>query len=917
MLTRSKTSLREPHIAIRQHKYHQYTDSNLIYDSEYNIPIIPPVNISVERLIPWKPSQKDYNGTVHFYMDDEKFSSIATYPRKYINAVKKYQSVIQPDFSHYPQWNYNVQRWSHFLRQWVGAIWTYYGQVTVIPNVHIPPDKNKQWDFYWAGLPQKSLIALSCMDASDYAKNPESQTWFLNGIKKVIEKLNPIHIIYYGGEIKKLEQEFGSLITWFNRQQFIGQKSAAKRETYNDYYKLWKKGGDNIWDNTDLVPQVQVKQMPEVTQISNQIQDSILTQCFQQQKQLHNQFNNFLQQNLSNDENRKQLNENEFEKLNYLLNELRNKIHGLNDNLKLSYLENLENLLLHILSENISMNLLNINLDTQNLNNELQSQNMNQKSIMSQDFGFVKQNEARPESQNNLDESEQCNNKQNQLQQEQNNLSLSQQQNQNDKLQEKSLLQKQELKNQLNEKKQLGNELRKQMLNFEEADTLGLESTYLLEKEEQELTYTKNDKVVENLLLNIDMNNSLSLKQIQENNEQKLKDVLEKQKEQLVNNDNPHKMLPQQLQKLYFQEEMKAREQEHLDLETDQLLFKNFSKDFNLQKKISQITTYHHDLNHDSNYVIFCSGHSFLFYLADYLKQEGYNIVTAYLDYSWLFPEVQEYLKKHCDVAVPLRHQLDDVLKKRGWPNLKGGNKAWHSRELEFAVDDFLHSSGAIEILPYHEHTSENLIIYRDKRETGFTCPLFGYIDMTNYIPEEVYSFEKLEGLKDICETHYLMPIKGMKYSSLRNKTELEYLFKESYNSYSSLGKIWQEILELDLTIEGKSRSFGNYSTLLDLHYEFEGRILDMEIDEYVEVPSGKKITLLEKRLQTIEKAIEEQNWLWTLNHREKERWTVVKPLGFSKSGKRVKVIGIHGGESFLPITNLYQRPSENYFGIM
>lgn len=881
---------KQSHTSVRSHKYHQYTDPNLFYDSLYGMPILSAVNVTVERLIPWKPSQKDYNGTVHFYMDDEKFSSIATYPRKYIEAVKKYHSVIQPDFSHYPYWNYNVQRWSHFLRQWVGAIWSYYGKITVIPNVHIPPDESEQWEFYWAGLPQHSLLTLSCMDASDYSKNSEAQAWFLNGIKKVIERLHPTHIIYYGGEIKKLEQEYGSLITWFNRQQFIGQKSIAKRETYTDYYKLWNNTtqthtGDDTWDNQEHMLILDQEKLGEQDLMLNQEQlEEQSINSYQQQKQCLNQSNNSSQQILNNDEYKNLLNENEFERLNYLLNELKREIVLLSDNSRNLSLDNMEKLLLAIPLESISKNLPLTSHDMQNLNNELLSPDLNQKLITNQDS----------ELQNRFEENELHNNEQNQLLSEQHNQNLLQQRNQNDTLQKnqfQKLLQKQQNNKQLDKK----HNYLKQEEQFQQDDNF---------QEENLLKRPLNLNTLENE----DINSLLQ----QRNNENPFKKVLERQTKQLVDNNNLHNVSIQELQEIYQEEQKKE-----LKLETNQLLFKNFSKDIELQKRISKITLYHHDLSLDTKYVIFCSGHSFLFYLTDYLKQEGYNIVKAYLDYSWLFPEVRDYLQEKCDVAVPLRHQLDEVLKKRGWPNLKGGNRAWHSRELEFAVDDFLKSSGAIEILPYHSLTSENLILYRDKRETGFTCPLFGYCEMQNYIPKEVYSFEKLEGLKDICETHYLMPIKGMKYSSLRNKIELEYLFKESYTTNGELSKLWQEILELDLTIESKNKSFGGYSTLLDLHYEFEGRMLETEIDEYIEVPSGRKISLLEKRIQTIEKAIEEQNWLWTLNHREKERWSVVKPLGFSQSRKRVKVIGLAGEKSlrFLPITNLYQRPSENYFG--
>lgn len=307
-----------------------------------------------------------------------------------------------------------------------------------------------------------------------------------------------------------------------------------------------------------------------------------------------------------------------------------------------------------------------------------------------------------------------------------------------------------------------------------------------------------------------------------------------------------------------------------------------------------------------------------------YLKAKGYNIQSVYLKHDWVFPDIEEYIMRYSDVVVEVDRSLSDVLQKRGWPSMRGGNKQWHTRELELCVDKYLRETQSTEILCFDADISKSALKIRQKRKTPFCLPLYSEsLSINDYT---VSTCLVLPELRDQSETHYLIPIKGLMYSSLRPKFELEMFYMmnieykqryETVRNMKSIEGVWDRLLELDDSIESDIKLFSGYSTLLDLLYEFDGRNLSRMIEEYEEYPTGRFITLHEQRVKTIQRAITEQNWLWALDHRSKQRWYTVKPIEFSKSQKTVRVITKDGmkHEKFLPVTNLYNRPAENYNG--
>jgi len=879
------------------HPYTKYSDPSLTYDSEYDIPVIPRVQgVTVERLIPWSSKNKDIHGTLHFWIDDYKFNSLVTYPKRYIRAVQKYPHIIQPDHSSYGNWNYNVQRYQQFLRQWVAAIWSYYGNITVIPNIHIPPNDDDKWKFYWAGLPTRSILAISAQNVSDKRGDPKNQQWFLHGFRTMVKLLDPIQVIYYGGQIRKLEDEFYPILVRFSRTTFIGQHQIPQRyEVGQQATPAWEstafRNEELSWDKKPSQKQELLllnEYSDEHTEVSRSNNDKHLQKLSQENESSKQQHKQELLP-------KSQLNKSE-EKPMLLKNGLPDK---LEPNLAWK-------------SQMTSNELLELNTLV------LKKRSIKNKSLVSN--GNQKHNQESSGQPSHSPQLEKLHDIPN--------LNVP-----SNKLPSKL----EPSQDKLNNSNQDTLESIEQLKSLEKLKNLSMPS---LNNENESLQQLNDQEIVpllkQNRLSDNMRNDSKQEKkhlELQNELSNKLDDGQDMLKEQHLR-DHPEQISVNPLNELNNKNH-KQQTLINLSNEHDEDEVQDFqANEKNLHLPTSQvISTETSDLviNEDHEielakyieYIIFLNGTEHNYNTYRTLLDQGYSIHAAYINHEWLFPEVREWMKEHSDLEFELDVSLSETLCDRGWPSMRGGNKAWHLRILEMYVDKLLTRLGVTEILDFLPDVKQTYYRQRSRRKTSYCLP---FMRQQVELEEYTYTFFDLPELRDTCEVHYLAPIKGFMYSSLRPKFELEllytryYIYTTQYQEYrepTPLETIWPTLLELDSTIQKKPSLFSGYSTLLDLTYEFEGKDLSRMVPETREYPTGRFITLEEKRRSTIQQAIDESNWLWSLNHKDRQTWYQVKPLGFSKSGKRVRVITIDGikHEKFLPITNLYARPAENYFG--
>ena len=170
---------------------------SFISTPEWNIPVIERqelLSYDNLQLIAFSDTSKNPSSTalqkgVHFFIDDYRFERVYNNPDRYLARFQKFPFVLTPDFSLYadlPRWR---QLESVAKNRWCGAYWQSHG-ITVIPTISWGfPDT---YEFCFDGVSTGSTIAVStvgCCRAKDA---------FLRGYEKMLDVLNPKHIICFG-----------------------------------------------------------------------------------------------------------------------------------------------------------------------------------------------------------------------------------------------------------------------------------------------------------------------------------------------------------------------------------------------------------------------------------------------------------------------------------------------------------------------------------------------------------------------------------------------------------------------------------------------------------------------------------------------------------------------------------------------
>lgn len=163
---------------------------------KYNIPPIEPVTEYPKGdFIPMNyanscktPAEKN----VHCFVDDYQFIRYWNNPDTYIPILKRFQSVLSPDFSTYADMPLAMQIYNHYRKHWLAAYWQLHG-ITVYPTISWSTQDSYEWCF--DGEPKGGIVAVSSVGTQ---KNKESQKLFLQGYEEMMKRLDPPFVIFYG-----------------------------------------------------------------------------------------------------------------------------------------------------------------------------------------------------------------------------------------------------------------------------------------------------------------------------------------------------------------------------------------------------------------------------------------------------------------------------------------------------------------------------------------------------------------------------------------------------------------------------------------------------------------------------------------------------------------------------------------------
>ncbi len=166
-------------------------------DNPYGIPTLqhaPIARIPI-WLVPYRTRVRSDHpltgGAVHFFIDDYRFDTTWSKPRKTLNYLEQFDTLLTPDFSLYRNWPLAIQMWNTYRNRWCGAYWQSLG-FTVIPTVSW--STSESYAFAFCGIPQRSLVALSTIGV----KRGMSHPLFMAGFREMVQRLNPSVVLCYG-----------------------------------------------------------------------------------------------------------------------------------------------------------------------------------------------------------------------------------------------------------------------------------------------------------------------------------------------------------------------------------------------------------------------------------------------------------------------------------------------------------------------------------------------------------------------------------------------------------------------------------------------------------------------------------------------------------------------------------------------
>lgn len=142
---------------------------------------------------------------IHFYIDDYQFERIWNDPYKYFERLAKFDCAFTPDFSLYTDMPLPMQMWNVFRSRLIGQMMQDNG-VRVIPTLSwcMP----NSFEFCFDGIEKGGVVSVSTIGVK---KDKAAERIWVAGMNEAIRRLEPSHIVVYGGDIG---YEFGCGVTY-------------------------------------------------------------------------------------------------------------------------------------------------------------------------------------------------------------------------------------------------------------------------------------------------------------------------------------------------------------------------------------------------------------------------------------------------------------------------------------------------------------------------------------------------------------------------------------------------------------------------------------------------------------------------------------------------------------------------------
>lgn len=179
----------------KEELFHRELYGNMPSAYSTPLPVLAPYRGELpRRLVPFHEAyaKKDYDSTVHFFIDDRLFLRVLRNPEKYLEFFQKCNSVIGSDLSQYSDMSAEDRYYSAYINSAFSAYLQQNG-VNLIPNVTWSlPDS---FYYSWTSMPTNSVIAINC---KGILKHDASKYLWMTGYNAACNALHPSLIIRYG-----------------------------------------------------------------------------------------------------------------------------------------------------------------------------------------------------------------------------------------------------------------------------------------------------------------------------------------------------------------------------------------------------------------------------------------------------------------------------------------------------------------------------------------------------------------------------------------------------------------------------------------------------------------------------------------------------------------------------------------------
>lgn len=165
--------------------------------NEAGMPVLEAVDARPDHMVGFNYAKttQDTAACIHFFVDDYQFERCWSQPMKYVELLKKFDSVLTPDFSMYLDMPLPMQRWNTYRSRAFGYLCQKAG-IEVIPTLSWAYETS--YEFCFDGLEPGGTYAVSTVGV----KRDENAVaiWFA-GMEEAMKRLKPARILQYGGDL--------------------------------------------------------------------------------------------------------------------------------------------------------------------------------------------------------------------------------------------------------------------------------------------------------------------------------------------------------------------------------------------------------------------------------------------------------------------------------------------------------------------------------------------------------------------------------------------------------------------------------------------------------------------------------------------------------------------------------------------